>query len=109
MIKNPALGPSLNQLQSDPSGSSFFAKFLPKLVGVAFLGGTIIFFFVFIMGAIQWITSGGDKQALEGARSKISNGLIGLVILFSSYALIRLIEAFFGIDILALDIAGLKI
>ena len=105
MIKNPALGSSLQ----DKTGSSFFAAFLPKLVGIALLAGALIFFFVFLIGAIQWITSGGDKQALEGARARITNGLIGLVLLFAVFAIIGLIETFFDINILTIDIGPLII
>ena len=109
MIENPALGPSLKNFASDVTGIGFFAAFLPKLVALAFVIGVIVFFFVFITGAITWIMSGKDKNALEEARTKITNGLVGLIILFASYAIIGLIETFFGINILELDIAGLKI
>lgn len=105
MIKNPALGGALQ----DKTGSGFLAAFLPKLIGIVLIGGSIIFFFVFLMGAISWITSGGDKQALEGARSKITNGIIGLVLLFMAFAVIGLIEKFFGINILTIDIGPLII
>lgn len=109
MIDNPALGPKLNSFSGGAGGVNFFAALLPKLVGLGFVVGTILFFFVFIIGAIQWITSGGDKNSLEAARAKITSGMIGLIVLFTSFAIIKLIEVFFGIDILALDIAGLKI
>lgn len=105
MINNPALGPALQ----DKTGSTFFAAFLPNLVGLTLLGGSIIFFFVFLMGAIGWITSGGDKQALEGARAKITNGIIGVVLLFVAFAVIGLIETFFDINILTIDIGPLII
>jgi hypothetical protein len=105
MIKNPALGPALQ----GKTGSNFFAEFLPSLVGLVLLGGSLIFFFVFLMGAIQWITSGGDKQALEGARAKITNGIIGVVLLFIAFAVIGLIETFFKINILTIDIGPLII
>jgi hypothetical protein len=105
-IKNPVIG---NIGNPGDSGGSFFQKALPAAVGLAFLIGTIIFFFVLITGAIQWISSGGDKQALEGARGKISNALIGLLILFATFAIIRLIQRFFGIQILTLDIGPLVI
>lgn len=105
MIKNPALGPALQ----GKTGSAFFAAFLPKLIGLVLLGGTLVFFFVFLMGAIGWITSGGDKQGLEAARGKITNGIIGLVLLFVSFAVIKLIETFFGINILTIDIGPLII
>jgi hypothetical protein len=52
-----------------------------------------------IMGAIQWITSGGDKGAVQSAQSKITNAVIGLVILLSLFALLRVIGDFFGLEI----------
>ena len=103
-ITNPALGSLTNQ-----TGVSFFQSLLPRIVTIGLIAGVLIFFFTLVMGAIQWISSGGDKQALEGARGKISNALIGLVILFAAFAIIKLIERFFGISILTLDIGKLVI
>lgn len=103
-IINPIIG-DLGSL----SGVEFFQKLLPALVGLGFMVGVIIFFFVMLLGAIQWITSGGDKAGVEGARGKIMNAIIGLVILFSLLAIVKLIESFFGIDILTIDIGPLKI
>lgn len=103
-ITNPVIG-NLGTL----TGVRFFQQFIPGLIRIAFVIGVIIFFFMLITGAISWISSGGDKGALETARSKITNALIGLVILFSIYAIVYIIEAFFGITILTLDIAPLVI
>jgi hypothetical protein len=103
-ITNPVLG-NLGQ----KTGLSFFQGFIPGLIGLAFVAGTIIFFFILILGAIQWISSGGDKQALEGARGKITNAIIGIVILFSLFAVLSLIQNFFHITILTLDIGPLVI
>jgi hypothetical protein len=104
MIKNPLL-----PMSSDPFGTTFVANIVPALVGLALVVGVVIFFFIFIMGAIQWISSGGDKQGLETARGKISSAIVGLVILFSVFAIIKLIEAFFKITIMTLDISPLII
>lgn len=104
-IKNPVLGPSLQS----KTGVTFFQDIIPRMVGLAFLVGVLIFFFIMITGAIQWITSGGDKAAVEGAREKITNAIVGVVILLSLFALLKIIEDFFGIDILALDIGPLII
>lgn len=103
-IGNPAIG-NLQNL----SGEGFFQKFVPSAIGVGFVIGVLVFFLTFIIGAIQWIASGGDKQALEGARGKITNALIGLLILFATFAIVKVIEKFFGISILAIDIGPLKI
>lgn len=104
-ITNPALGPSLQK----KTGEQFFADFLPKMIGLGFLIGVLIFFFVMIIGAIQWITSGGDKAGLEAARGKILNAIVGLVVLFALFAIIKVIQDFFGIHILSLDIGALQI
>jgi hypothetical protein len=103
-ITNPVLE-SLGQ----KTGLSFFQSFIPNLIGLGFVVGTIIFFFILILGAIQWISSGGDKQALEGARGKVTNAVIGIVILFSVFAVINIVEAFFKIKIMTLDIGPLVI
>jgi len=61
--------------------------------------------FVFlIIGGIKWVTSGGDKEKTAGAQQTLTAALVGLVIVFASWAIIRLIETFFGIQILTLTI-----
>ncbi|MFH1863553.1 MAG: hypothetical protein ABIJ85_01390 [bacterium] len=104
-IKNPVLGPGLQ----GKTGVEFFQTIIPNMVGLAFVIGTVIFLFVIAIGAIQWIISGGDKAAIESARGKITNALVGIVILFSLFAVLKLIEDFFGINILALDLGVLEI
>lgn len=104
-ITNPALGETLQ----GKSGIEFFQDLVPSLVGLAFVIGTLVFFFIMIIGAVQWISSGGDKTAIEGARGKIANALVGVVILFGLFALLKVLEDFFGIHILTLDISPLMI
>jgi len=101
-ITNPILGDLGNK-----TGVDFFKNLIPGLIVLAFAVGVIIFFFMLILGAIQWISSGGDKQALEGARGRVTNAIIGLVILFSLFAVLNLIQTFFGISIMTLDIGPL--
>lgn len=104
-ITNPVLGPKLQ----DMSGIEFFQTILPHAVGLAFVIGVLVFLFVIIIGAIQWTSSGGDKAAIESAKGKITNALVGIVVLFSLFALLKFLEDFFGINILALDIGPLMI
>lgn len=108
-IGNPALGPSLQGYLGTEGGSGFFSAILPRAVALVFVVGALIFFFMLVWGAISWISSGGDKQALESARGRITSALVGLVLLFVALAIIKFIESFFGINILTLDIGPLKI
>lgn len=54
-ITNPALNESIRNLE----GTEFFNKLLPNLIGLGFVIGVIIFVAIIIVGAIQWIISGG--------------------------------------------------
>ncbi len=67
--------------------------------GILIAAGILSFFFLLI-GGIQWILAGGDKEGTEKSRKKITAALIGLAIVFSAYALAALVNAIFGIDIL---------
>jgi len=67
--------------------------------GILIIAGILSFFFLLI-GGIQWILAGGDKEGTEKSRKKITAALIGLAIVFSAYALAALVNAIFGIDIL---------
>jgi len=116
-MKNPLLAggpgnpeitnPLLPMDTAKKTGEAYFQSFIPSLITLALMIGVVIFLFMLITGAIKWISSGGDKQAIEEARGKISNALIGIVILFSVFAILALVEHFFGISIMTLDISGL--
>jgi hypothetical protein len=109
-ITNPVLGPNWQGLVSSPTGgASFISLLVPKLITMLFVAGVIIFFFMFVWGGIQWITAGGDKNAVADARARLTNALIGMVIVFSAYGVIMLLETFFGITLLTLDIGALVI
>ncbi len=103
-IQNPILGNLNNQ-----TGVSFFQKFIPNLITLGLIIGAVFFLFILIIGAIQWISSGGDKTALEEAKHKITNAIVGIIILFSVFAILKITENFFGISILTLDIGSLAI
>lgn len=95
-INNPALNPNL---QNKP-GEEVLGTFISNAITVVLIAGVIVFLFLFLFGGIQWMTSGGDKAATESARGRITSALIGLLIMFSAWAIIKLIETFLGITIL---------
>ncbi|MBI2591018.1 MAG: hypothetical protein HYW33_04110, partial [Candidatus Blackburnbacteria bacterium] len=52
----------------------------------------VLFFFWLVLGGIKWITSGGDKNKTEEARQQITSALVGLVVVFSAWAIAQLIK-----------------
>ncbi len=68
------------------------------------VSGLITFFFL-LVGGVQWIMAGGDKEGTEKARKRITASLVGLAIVFSTYALAFLIGQVFGLpNILSIEI-----
>jgi hypothetical protein len=69
------------------------------------LAGLVAFFFL-LLGGLQWILAGGDKDGTEKARKRITAALIGLVIVFSAYAIIVLASNFLGVNLLTFTITN---
>lgn len=54
-------------------------------VVLGFLGIVLLFYFLY--GGFKWMTSGGDSDGVDEAKTMIRNAVIGLVIVMASYAL----------------------
>jgi hypothetical protein len=74
-------------------------KLIGAVVGTLMILAALITFVYLILGGIQWITSGGDKTAMEAARNKITHAIVGLVIVASAWAIMILVQNFLGIDV----------
>ena len=64
-----------------------FGLWLSNLLKVAMTLGAVVCLAFIILGAIQWITSSGDKNKVEMARDRITNAVIGLIVLAATMAL----------------------
>jgi flagellar basal body-associated protein FliL len=77
-------------------------------ISLVMLVVALVFFFILIMGGLRWVMSEGDQKAVEGARAQITNALIGLAIVFAAFAIMRLIEAVFGVSLFKLAIPSFQ-
>jgi TRAP-type C4-dicarboxylate transport system permease small subunit len=98
MLAQVNLGPTSAEFEN--LGGLTFGQIVGGLVNMILLIAAIIFFFILVWGGIRWITSGGDKANTEAARNQITAALVGLVIVFAAWAILQLLEAFFGITLL---------
>lgn len=73
---------------------------ISNLIAIITVGAGIWFFFMVLIGGIQWLVAGGDKQSLSNAQNKIINALIGLLIVVFAWAFVSLAGTFFEFDIL---------
>ena len=47
----------------------------------------VIFLILMIAGGLMWMTAGGNEQRVDKAKSLITNAVIGMIIVFSAYAI----------------------
>ena len=62
----------------------------------SFIG--IVLMIYLILGGFQYMTSRGEPKATEAAKGKITNALIGFLIVFASYWMVQIIGFVLGID-----------
>lgn len=74
------------------------------LITIVLIVAAVIFFFMLIIGGIKWILSGGDKAQTESARNQVTAAIVGLVIVFAAFAVGRLVQALFGINVFSFDV-----
>lgn len=70
-----------------------------NLVIVAIFAAALFFLVQFIIGGIAWINSGGDPKALESARGRITNAIVGLLIVVAAFSLAVIVTTILGINI----------
>lgn len=77
-------------------GYKDLGKFVSNIITLSFTIALLVVLVMLIWGAFEWITSGGDKEAIGKARGRIINALIGLAVLAIAFALARVAAQFLG-------------
>jgi hypothetical protein len=72
------------------------------LSGVMVIGALMLLMYL-IWGGIEWISAGGDSGKIQKARDKITQSVIGLIVLASSVAIFSLVQQFVGVEALQVD------
>lgn len=72
--------------------------YVSNIASFLLLIAALALFLYLVWGGLSWITAGPDKNKVEEARSRLTNALIGLTIVASSWAIFLLATTFFGIS-----------
>jgi hypothetical protein len=80
-----------------PDIGSIITALLPYI----FVLAGLTLFILLIIGGFGMLTSGGSPEKMKAAQGKITSAVIGFVIIFISYWLMRILEIIFGISILS--------
>lgn len=90
----PLSGPGINP---GGSGTAAFEKIVGQVIGVLTIFAVIWFVIQVILAGYAFITAQGDPKAVETARKRLTDGVLGLTIVIVAVGLGSLIAALAGI------------
>jgi hypothetical protein len=89
-----------NAFQNLPAGNkiptnigALIGNMLPYIFGAT----AIALLIYLILGGFQLMTSRGDPKAAQGAQAKITNAIIGFVIVIFAYVIVQIFYTIFGL------------
>ena len=66
------------------AGAGGISLFLNNLISLIYILASIIFVFMIVWGALEWLTSGGDKEKVSKAQQKLTNAVVGMLVVVIS-------------------------
>lgn len=90
---------------TDPDGNADkvgikFNEIVSALIGILTLFAGLWFLIQVITAGYQWIAAGGDGKQVQAAREKITNSIIGLIIVVIAWVIVGLVGELLGLNIL---------
>jgi len=84
-------------LPTGPGGINTLGDLVNRIVQFLIPLAAVILLLVFIWGGYDYMVSQGSPEKVKGAQAKLTTGIIGLVLLLLSYAIVKLISSIFGL------------
>ncbi len=79
---------------------NLIGQVVSRLITFAIIGAGLFFFVRLLSAGFSMLTSKGEPAKIQSATKELTNALIGLLIVISSYFLAQIIQVIFGIKIL---------
>lgn len=76
-----------------------FSAVLSFVLKFFFLVAGLVALVYLLLGAFNWITSGGNKENIQKAQEKIQAAIIGLILIFVVLAIVAVVENVFNIGL----------
>ena len=84
--------------QFAPLSEITFEALISSAVNLVLIVASILFVFNFLIGGIKFMLSGGNKEKRDSAKRQLMNAILGIIIIFSSWAVLGFVGEFFGVD-----------
>lgn len=90
-----------NFIPTNPSEApSMLNTLFSQIIGFLTITAGLAFLIYFILGALNWVTAGGDTKKVDDAKHYMTNGAIGMIIIVAAYSIIWIVGEVLGFKIL---------
>ena len=86
------------QVANNAEGAPIMEKIISNVIGILTVFAIIFFVFQIIIAGYSFISSQGDEKKLEAARSRLTNGILGLTIIVIALGIGSLIAYLLGLN-----------
>jgi hypothetical protein len=83
-----------------PGPTTNVAEIINLVLRYVFIFAGLLLFFFLIAGGFQLMTSPNDEKSITSARAKITNAIIGFLLLFAAYWIVQIIEYILGYQVI---------
>ncbi|MDP4009906.1 MAG: hypothetical protein Q8P53_02895 [Candidatus Shapirobacteria bacterium] len=96
MITNPLLKNN-DTIVTNPN--AYVSNVIGAVISIFFIVGIIYFTWNVVFAGYHMINSQGESKKVEEARSHLTNAVIGIFVVFSIFALLKLVITILGLNI----------
>ena len=84
----------------DPEdGAAGFGALMGQILRIVVTVAGLILFIYLLWGGLGWITAGGDKSKVEAARNRITQSIIGMIVLAGTIAIFAIMQSALNFEI----------
>ena len=79
-------------------GTVIIAQLIAQALGTAFIIGGLVLIAMILWSAFEWLTAGSEENKLKSARGRLTNALVGFIILIAFRLILALVADTFEIQ-----------
>lgn len=82
---------TLESPQFSPLGGGSIPVIIGRIIRSVLALSGVIALVMFVYGGLRWMTSGGSSEKIESAKKTLVWSVLGLIVIFASYALVNFV------------------
>ncbi len=94
-----AVDPSGKVIDIPMGGTSALSNVIRNGLTIFIVVALVLAIIILLWAAIDWLSSGGDKQKVAAARMKVTYAIIGLVVVFLAFFIVNFIGFLFRVPL----------